>query len=68
MKKLLTFICLFLLTINAATAEIVVFNVKTYKIHKVSCASAKQCTVNCIKIDRSDAKARGGVPCKQCGG
>lgn len=68
MKKLVAFLCLFVLSVNICLAEIVVFNTKTLKIHKPSCQSAQACTVNCIKIEKSTAKARGGVPCKKCGG
>ena len=48
-------------------ADTVVYNTKTGKYHAQSCASAKKCTVNCIKIDRKQAIQRGGVPCKICG-
>ena len=70
MKKLFSLVLvLFLfLSVNAVLAEIVMCNTKTGKIHKLSCPSAKSCTVNCIKIDKKEAKARGGVACKKCGG
>ena len=48
-------------------ADTVVYNTITGKYHAQSCASAKKCTVNCIKIDRKQAVQRGGVPCKICG-
>ncbi len=68
MKKLLTLLCLFALSASVCLAEVVVFNTKTLKIHKPSCPSAQICTVNCVKIEKSQAKAKGGVPCKKCGG
>lgn len=68
MKKLITSIFIFLFTINVAFAETVVFNTKTHKYHKPTCTAAIKCTVNCIKIDKQQAKAKGGVPCKICGG
>ena len=48
--------------------EIVAFNVHTHKYHCARCPAAKRCTANCISISISDAKARGGVACKICGG
>lgn len=68
MKKLITSIFIFLFTINVAFAEAVIFNTKTHKYHKPTCTAAGKCTVNCIKIDKQQAKAKGGVPCKICGG
>lgn len=52
----------------AAIAETVVYNVKTGKYHKPSCQAAVKCTINCIKIEKSQAKQKGGVACKLCGG
>ena len=49
-------------------AETVVYNTKTHKYHKPGCTWAVKCTSNCIKIDKKDAKNKGGVPCKVCGG
>ena len=68
MKKLFSFLLFLLLLTNSALAQTVVFNTKTGKIHKPSCPSAKNCTVNCVKIDKKEAQSRGGVPCKRCGG
>ncbi len=68
MKKIIICIIISLLSINVCFAETVIYNVKTHKIHKPSCASAKSCTTNCIKIDKKEAQLRGGVPCKNCGG
>lgn len=53
---------------NAVSAEPVVYNTQTQKVHKVNCQWAKKCTKNCVKIDRKDAYARGGIRCKSCGG
>ena len=50
------------------TVELVVFNVKTHKVHKLSCPWAERCTKNYIRIKRSEAYNRGGIPCKVCGG
>ena len=47
---------------------IVDFNTVTHKYHNPDCIWAKRCTVHCIKITRAEAKARGGIPCKVCGG
>jgi hypothetical protein len=44
------------------------FNTNTLKYHCPSCTWAKRCTKNCIKIKLSEAKERGGVACKSCGG
>ena len=70
MKKVLFSIILLIglfLPLNSF-ADTVVYNTKTGKYHAQSCASAKKCTVNCIKLEKKDVKARGGVPCKVCGG
>ena len=69
MKKILVSIILLIslfLPLNSF-ADTVVYNTKTGKYHAQSCASAKKCTVNCIKIDRKLAVQRGGVPCTSCG-
>ncbi len=68
MKKLFSILLLLVMSASSVLAETVMFNTKTGKIHKLTCPSAKSCTVNCIKIDKKEAKARGGVPCKKCGG
>jgi hypothetical protein len=52
----------------AAADEKVVFNTKSLKYHCATCTWAKRCTRNCITTTLADAKARGGVPCKVCGG
>ena len=67
-KFLSTLFTIIIFTTLSATAEPVVYNTVTGKVHKPTCASAKKCTKNCIKIDRKDAYNKGGVPCKQCGG
>ena len=46
----------------------VAFNKESYKYHKLNCKWAIKCTRQCIYISRKDAIARGGVPCKVCGG
>lgn len=48
--------------------EIVAFNTKSLKFHCRTCSAAKRCTRNCIDITHAEAKKRGGVPCKICGG
>ena len=71
MKKIfstLLIILLFFVIAPAAFAETVVFNTKTLKYHKPGCQWAQKFTVNCIKTEKKDAKAKGGVPCKVCGG
>jgi hypothetical protein len=52
----------------AAAEEKVAFNVESRKYHCLSCRHAMSCTKNCIEITLSEAKRRGGVPCKVCGG
>lgn len=49
-------------------SEKVAFNTNSLKYHCPSCSAAKRCTVNCITVTRAEAKRRGGVPCKICGG
>lgn len=68
MKKFIVSIFIFLLSVNLCLAETVVFNTKTHKYHNPSCKWAVKCTVNCIKIEKQQAKAKGGIPCKVCGG
>ena len=69
MKK---FLCLFLFLVFSANisafAEDVYYNTKTKKYHALGCRHAKSCDVNCVKIDKKEAKKRGGIPCKTCGG
>lgn len=64
----LLIISLFFVTTSVVVAETVVFNTKTLKYHKPGCQWAQKCTVNCIKTEKKDAKAKGGIPCKVCGG
>ncbi|MBX9771583.1 MAG: hypothetical protein K2X29_09445 [Candidatus Obscuribacterales bacterium] len=52
----------------ASQRDIVDFNTNSLKYHDPNCIWAKRCTVNCIKISRGEAKRRGGIPCKVCGG
>ncbi len=68
MKKISVLISILFLAQSLAMAEMVMYNTKTGKFHKLTCKWAKQCTVNCIKIDKQKAKAKGGIPCKVCGG
>jgi hypothetical protein len=51
-----------------AAAELVAFNTANGKFHCLSCEWAVRCTRNCIKLPLSAARARGGIPCKVCGG
>lgn len=50
------------------TEQRVVFNTKTRKYHGLNCKWAIKCTKSCITLSLSEAKRRGGVPCKVCGG
>ncbi len=50
------------------TGELVSFNTKTLKYHCPSCEWAIRCTRNCIQLPAAEAKRRGGVPCRVCGG
>lgn len=52
----------------ASQRDIVDFNTQSLKYHDPDCIWAKRCTVHCIKITRAEAKKRGGIPCKVCGG
>lgn len=45
-----------------------VFNVQSKIYHRASCSAARRCTRNCIVIKLSEARKRGGRPCKICGG
>lgn len=71
MKKLLliasAMFCIGLST-SSAYAYSVYYNTNKHIYHKHSCKWAKKCTKNCISIDHKDARARGGRPCKVCGG
>ena len=51
-----------------AFAYPVYFNVSNKKYHGTDCHWAHKCTVNCIKIDHTEAIRRGGRPCKVCHG
>ncbi len=52
----------------ASADEVVAFNVETHKYHCLDCVWAIRCTRNCVKVSVSEAKRRGGIPCKVCGG
>lgn len=45
----------------------VMFNENSKKIHSLTCEHVAKCK-HCVKIKRSEAKAKGGVPCKTCNG
>lgn len=67
MKKLLiVLLCVF--AYGGAMARDVAFNTNSRIYHKHSCEWAQKCTKNCISIDSSEARRRGGRPCKVCGG
>ena len=69
---LLAFLVAWMLVMSSVPAtekeEIVFFNTESRKYHCLTCVHAKRCTKNCIELPRSEAKARGGIPCKTCGG
>ena len=48
--------------------ETVVLNSKSLVYHCRTCKWALKCTKNCVTVTRSEAKRRGGKPCKDCGG
>lgn len=53
---------------SAVDAKSVYYNTNSHIYHKHSCERAEKCTKNCVSIDDSAARARGGRPCKICGG
>ena len=73
--KLQTLAIAFLATISLAAAtvaagnapaDVIVFNLKTHKMHARNCPWAFKCTRSCIKITRESALKKGGIPCKIC--
>ena len=54
--------------VGTAVARPVAYNTQKHIWHTPNCEWAKRCTKNCIHIDSSEAKKRGGRPCKVCGG
>ena len=68
MKKIILLILSLGVFALAVSAETVTFNTKTLKYHGNTCQWAKKCTQNCIKIEKSEAIKRGGIPCKVCDG
>lgn len=71
MKKLLIIISILsilVISTASAVAEMVIYNTKTGKFHNLNCKWAKQCTINCIKIDRKEAINKEGVSYKVCDG
>jgi Na+-translocating ferredoxin:NAD+ oxidoreductase RnfE subunit len=60
-----------LIATSAAAAvadDKVAYNTKSHIYHCLTCYHVPACTKNCIVITRADAIARGGRPCKHCGG
>ena len=53
---------------TAPAEETVAFNTQSLKYHCKTCTWAIRCTVNCVDVKLSEAKRRGGVACKVCGG
>ncbi len=53
---------------TATREETVAFNVETKKYHCLDCRWAIKCTRNCVQVPISEARRRGGVACKVCGG
>ena len=51
-----------------AAERTVFFNTKSRVYHHDGCNAGRSCTVNCIWIPLSEARARGGRPCGRCGG
>lgn len=47
---------------------LVSFNLSSRKIHCRTCRAALQCTKNCVELQLSEARRRGGIPCGICGG
>ena len=45
----------------------VVFNKQTLIFHRASCKSTQGCTKDCVVLKLSEARKRGGRPCKECG-
>lgn len=48
--------------------QTVYFNTNSRKYHKPSCEWAIKCTRNCISLPKLEARKRGGIACKVCGG
>lgn len=69
MKKILVSIIVIFFTIisSEANAETVIYNPKTGIYHNQNCQHAKRCKT-CIKIEKQQAKQKGGRICKSCGG
>lgn len=67
MKRLITILlCMFIC--ESVLAYSVAYNKKSHVYHDHSCEWAVKCTKNCITIDSTEARRRGGRPCKVCGG
>lgn len=68
MKKFLILVMILCFNLSLASyAEIVIYNPNSKIYHAEWCRHAARCKV-CIKIEKAKAKARGGRPCKVCGG
>ena len=46
----------------------VVLNIKTMIYHCPACDLIRHCGADCATMDISEAKSRGGKPCRICGG
>ena len=69
MKKLLVaFMIISCVGIGMASAKSVYYNTNSHIYHKHNCEWAQKCTKNCVTMDDSAARSRGGRPCKVCGG
>jgi hypothetical protein len=54
--------------LSAPPERLVAYNVSNGKYHGLSCVWARRCTRSCIDLPLAEALARGGRPCKVCGG
>lgn len=52
----------------ATKERTVYFNTQSLKYHRGDCEWAHRCTRNCVWLPLSEARRRGGIPCKVCGG
>ena len=70
-RRQIAVLLLLLIVVSAVPSlpeEVVAFNVETHKYHCLDCRWAIACTKNCVNIPLSEAKRRGGMPCKVCRG
>jgi hypothetical protein len=68
MKRLLSILLLLIISIGSAVAYPVYYNQKSKIYHGTDCRWAHKCTVNCVKIDHTEAIRRGGRACGVCHG